>query len=186
MLLFVCIIIVAICVMAPPSYEGSGRSMVARVKGDQRTLTIALETHAMDHNAYLPSSLERAQNAFGSGLRDEKNVLQKIPTFRVSPGGQFATLTTPFAYVSSYFTDPFSPVKGATFAYWNPADLPTTHGTGYILWSPGPDGDYDITIDNVARVYTPHLMVPNAEMIALTYDPSNGTESNGDVYRYKQ
>lgn len=178
--------ILLIGIVLPPFIDSPERSKTARVRGDQRTLTIALETYYLDHNVYPTASLERAQNAFGSSLRDKKNALRKIPTFRVSPDGKFATLTTPVSYVSSYFADPFTPVKGATFAYWNPADLPTTHGTGYILWSPGPDGDYDVTIDNVARIYDPTRAVPNPEMVGLTYDPSNGAKSNGDIYRYKQ
>lgn len=92
-------------------------------------------------------------------------------------------MTTPIAYLEKYDSDPFSPVKNAPFCYWNNGIKSLS---GFIVWSPGPDQIYDITIENVAKIYTPHNVVPTEKLINLTYDPSNGMKSRGDVYSFKQ
>jgi hypothetical protein len=122
-----------------------------------------------------------------------------------APGQRFAALTTPNAYIASYPVDSFSPLPGATFVYWSVApgtadpsggivgrDSPTT-GIGWILVSPGLDRRYDILPDDW-DVYDPSVAQPterllagtNKEGRAFTYDPTNGTISDGDVWRVKQ
>ena len=122
-----------------------------------------------------------------------------------APGQRFATLTTPKAYIASYPTDGLSTLRGATFAYWSvfhlkpdPSgrivgkDSPTSHG-GWILVSPGPDRKYDILPDDW-DVYNPGLSQPSQRLLtgtnkkgrAFTYDPTNGTMSDGDIWRVKQ
>lgn len=167
-----------------PFLNETRRSLVARVRGDQRSITIAIETYFLDHNNYPAWSLGRSQNAFG-GLHDQKNALVKIPTFTMRNGTNLATLTTPVAYLSSYFTDPHAPNTEATFAYWTDATRDTT-ATRYIIWSPGPDGVYDLTIDNIDKAYQPKSIEPSAFLIEHRYDPSNGSLSGGDVWRVKQ
>lgn len=163
---------------------------------DQRTLTIALETYYLDHNAYPAWTAASTLNLF-SGIKGIPGILKKLPTFAQQDGSALATLTTPIAYINTIFTDPFAPDDKMTFCYWTPDpdatqlathDGVTTHGfgIGYILWSPGPDGVYDLTLDNIAQAYTPQTIVPNAYLLDRTYDPSNGTPSRGDVYRFKQ
>jgi hypothetical protein len=121
------------------------------------------------------------------------------------PGQRFATLTTPKAYIASYPTDGCNTLRGATFAYWSvfhgrpdPSgrivgkDSPTSHG-GWILVSPGPDCKYDILPDDW-DVYNPGLSQPSQRLLtgtnkkgrAFTYDPTNGTISDGDIWRVKQ
>lgn len=176
--------------------KASPRSPVARVRGDQRTLTIGLETYYLDHNAYPAWTAASTRNLF-SGIKGKPGILKRLPTFLQQGDSVGATLTTPIAYITSYFTDPFAPDDKMTFCYWTPdpdaaplatRDGVTTHGfgIGYILWSPGPDGAYDLTLDNIAKAYAPAETVPNSYLIDRTYDPSNGTESRGDVYRVKQ
>lgn len=177
-------------------FEPSVRSPVARVKGDQRTLTIALETYYLDNNEYPAWTRNAAHNELG-GLKDKKGLLRNLPTFTRYEGPALATLTTPISYISSYFSDPFAPVKGASFCYWTPGrdshpdparndNQTSLGGTGYIVWSAGPDHIYDLTLENIARLYDPRQMVPSPGLVDRTYDPSNGTASAGDVYRYKQ
>lgn len=166
--------------------ESSRRSTVQRVKADQRTVAVAIESYYLDTKSYPGWSLDQTQNAHGLRLQGSGNALQKIPTFRVRYGNQALSLTTPVAYLSADIPDFFAPVKGASFAYWTNVDAQRTTATGYIIWSPGPDGGYDITIDNVARLYDPAGPVPSSALLNLTYDPSNGTQSAGDIYRTKQ
>jgi hypothetical protein len=56
---------------------------------------------------------------------------------------------------------------------------------GWIVISLGPDGDYDIDPE---KYYNSEVAQPSFELLCLagTYDPTNGTFSNGDVYRVKQ
>ena len=90
----------------------------------------------------------------------------------------------PVAYITGLFADPFS-VKGAPFAYYCVND--PNGASGWILWSPSPDGVYDMDIDAVKKYYAPKIPLPSAELLSLsTYDPTNGYYSSGDVYRVKQ
>lgn len=116
-----------------------------------------------------------------------------------APGG-FATLTKPIAYLTAYFRDPFSPGEALTYSY-----LPD--GQGYLLASFGrrpldsPDptalsalaetmraqfGDRAATpFDGLAIGDTKRNLRVGAspDGRAYTYDPTNGTYSEGAVYR---
>ena len=226
LLIVVAIIAILAAIAVPNFLEAQVRSKVARVKGDQRTLTIALETYYLDQNDYPAhdSSYPNQQTGYGcnSGIdKINKSPCALMPTFRIRANekDQLATLTTPISYVSSYFTDPFADTKGVAFNYSKPK-----FGTGYMLWSYGPDGDeggsnyiqglgtgsgkwggggnlqvdawsvqtgtgsQTVTIPYISETfYNPAWQVPSAQLILYgTYDPSNGTSSSGDVYRYKQ
>jgi type II secretory pathway pseudopilin PulG len=90
-------------------------------------------------------------------------------------------LTTPISYLTQLMDDPFAPAKGTIYSYWID---PTRKG--WILWSAGPDKRYDLTTQNIGELYNPAVAVPSAGLIEKTFDPTNGTVSPGDVYRYKQ
>ena len=70
----------------------------------------------------------------------------------------------------------------ATFGYY-PSRPEPGGAIGWIIWSPGPDGIYDI--DPFAD-YDPRLTELPLSLLNKTYDPTNGTRSRGDVYRLKQ
>jgi hypothetical protein len=129
-----------------------------------------------------------------------------MPTFRIKTDSadKLMTLTTPISYITSFFTDPFADTKGAAFAY---SPTPLGYGTGWILWSYGPDVDEnayqnatypiggDIKVDAPIAGWTVQVAetyynaggtVPSGDLLLLTYDPTNGTTSNGDVWRVKQ
>ena len=180
----VAIVIILFAIITPSYSPSTKRSIVARVKGDERTISLSLETYYIDHNNYPAWSLRNDENAFG-GIPDKKGKLARIPTFLSPHHAKPITLTTPIAYLSIYYADPFAPIKGATFAYWTPEK---DHGIGYILWSPGPDETYGLTIENVAGAYdaSTSATIPSEMLIGLTYDPSNGTVSGGDVWRVKE
>lgn len=73
-----------------------------------------------------------------------------------------------------------------------PEKLSPVKGIGWILVSAGPDGDYDLAGD--WDVYNPAQSQPSPRLLAgtnrkgsaFTYDPTNGTRSNGDIWRVKQ
>lgn len=64
-------------------------------------------------------------------------------------------------------------------------------GFGWVLVSAGPDGDYDIAGE--WDVYDPSQPQPSARLLggtnrsgsAITYDPTNGTISDGDIWHVK-
>jgi prepilin-type N-terminal cleavage/methylation domain-containing protein len=206
LLIVVAIIAILAAIAVPNFLEAQTRSKVARVKGDQRTITIALETYYLDQNAYpAQDSSQGGSNGVGIGANSglPSGNCRIMPTFRIKQNSadQLMTLTTPVAYITSYFADPFADTKNATFMY-----SIAHYGTGYMIWSYGPDGDesggnpvygggdLDVQGPNTGwtwfpyiseTVYNPAAQVPVPRLIDETYDPSNGTASNGDVYRYK-
>jgi len=131
-------------------------------------------------------------------------------TYRpVAADGMGLVLTTPIAYIGSYPRDPFADTKGSTFGYFNAADI------GWIEWSYGPDIDETpdngqiqsklvtlpwapVVFDGppvmtFESIYNPYQSNPSLELMcgvinlnAYTYDPTNGTNSLGDIWRVKE
>jgi len=160
---------------------GRSRSLVSRIRSDLRTQATALEAYYVDHNTYPAWSAQPGENMFSIQEPKDHALYDKLPTFMARVPGRLAdTLTTPFAYLSTYFDDPYGRARGQSLCYW------TNNGHGWIIWSAGPDGEYDLTMDNVAQAYNPAKENPNEYLIDRTYDPTNGTTSRGDVYRVKQ
>lgn len=148
----------------------------------------ALKTSALEHHDDAPSwSVDPSENAFAT-LKDRNPVLSRQPTFvllnSAHPNlpGKPVYGFDPDSISPSSLVDPFSPVKGAAFCYWTDATATTT-ATYSILWSAGPDRAYDLTLDNIARAYDARDRVPSDELISLTFDPSNGTASRGDIWK---
>ena len=82
----------------------------------------------------------------------------------------------PGELIDSIFSDPFAHATGLPFAYH------AVGNEGWIVWSAGPDGRYEI---DPATDYDPAERVPKASLTGKTYDPSNGSESRGDIWRTK-
>lgn len=153
----------------PERYPGR-----ARTYSDMRTLSTGLESYFIDHKCY-PAWTRGPRGANAFLPRTATNY--SLPTFRIKigPDDPLATLTTPVAYLTTYLSDPFAPDKGAVFCYYVPPQ-----GNGWIVWSAGPDGVYEI---DPAADFDPAQDVPSVSLLNKTYDPSNGTESRGDVWR---
>ncbi len=139
---FLVVIAILVLLIAMSGYsprtmrEEQIRSKVSRVRNDHRSMSTILEAYHADHNKSYPAmrplasyptiDAKKLQDANGAGL-----------SF-VEPGwGGVQGLTTPTAYMTSLFADPFAPTKGMPSAYWVPDD-----GKGWILISPGPDRVY--------------------------------------------
>jgi prepilin-type N-terminal cleavage/methylation domain-containing protein len=214
LLIVVAIIAILAAIAVPNFLEAQTRSKVARVQADIRTLATGLETYYIDNNLYPAQDSSVDGDGFGVNNLPLDQLandapLRYIPTFRVKEDGEdvLRTMTTPIAYLSSLPRDPFADTKSAIFAYSTNRFEPRM---GWIVWSYGPDGDEnakqsdaggetdcggDVVIaagDNtnppyvVESTYDPRQVTPSDWLIAVTYDPSNGTSSNGDVYRLKQ
>lgn len=214
LLIVVAIIAILAAIAVPNFLEAQTRSKVSRVRSDQRSLATAIETYYVDNNEYPAATLEF----------DEMVDQQAYNTTPSNPGAgvtfarrnegtnQLSTLTTPIAYITSYFPDPFADANGSTFRYF-------TDGRGWILGSWGPDvdqfstdgaGDLFWDDDNIttevplaaadrnARIETLYdagvsqpsqlllSFIEDSSNTAATYDPTNGTVSPGDVWRVKQ
>lgn len=175
---------------------GAVRSKASRVRTDLRTIAMALEAYYRDHNSYPAYATgQAAANSFAGSQAGAYH----IHTFRIwrdqSEVGKFATLTTPVGYLSHYLPDPFAWTRGASYGYYS-------DGTGYILYSWGPDMDerlnhsWDLEPD-VEMVYKSTISQPSPTLLAgtssspaheaYTYDPTNGTyNSPGDIWRVRQ
>ncbi|MCX7016357.1 MAG: GYF domain-containing protein [Candidatus Sumerlaeota bacterium] len=170
-------------------FDAQNRADVARAKSDMRSMATALESYYVDNNDYPACTSDPALKAFGDKAGQAKE-LRNVPTFALCrPGARMMTLTAPMAYVTGFVPDPFSPAGSATFGYYTDAKH-----IGWILWSPGPDGTYDLNMDNIAQLYVPHISQPSTTLIAgtnaagraFTYDPTNGAASVGDIYLVNQ
>ncbi len=85
------------------------RQSVSRVKADMRSMATAIESYFVDWNKY-PSALAGG---------DSRSVVKSNSTMRDLPALSNA-LTTPIAYITTYFADPFNPDQAArsTFSYY--------------------------------------------------------------------
>jgi len=218
LLIVVAIIAILAAIAVPNFLEAQVRSKVSRVRTDHRSLATAIEAYYVDNNSYpaVTNTNTGNQSAY-SHLIPTAASLTNVRTFRLRAStNNLLTLTTPIAYITSYFPDPFADTKGATFMYFA-----SFNGTGWILGSWGPDTDQktggqlewnagtlyqaDPTAPGgsgtgppaVETAYDPRVAQPSAFLLtdnsgtgtgkgAYTYDPTNGTVSAGDLWRVKQ
>jgi len=187
--------------------EARIRGLVSRVRTDMRALAVAIEAYYVDNDTY---------PAFAVGAKSVNGALGKsypasaLPSFRLPEAlapdeaailrrtVRFATLTTPIGYLPSYPLDPFTSGGKAVFVYWTviPGSPDTqalygknskVGGVGWMLVSPGPDGDYEMAGEWDA--YDPTRPQPSQRLLsgtnkkghAFTYDPTNGILSHGDI-----
>jgi type II secretory pathway pseudopilin PulG len=167
-------------IAVPNFLEAQVRSKVSRVRADMRSMATAIESYYIDTNAYPAWSNDPSRNAFGELAKTDPSLASE-PTFMMkkSISDPLMTLTTPVMYITGYMRDPFTKAKGATFSYWATKN-------GWILWSPGPDGKYSLSLENIAKAYDPAAQNPSPALIGMTFDPTNGTTSMGDIWRIKQ
>ena len=101
---------------------------------------------------------------------------------RSYPRDSIHDLTTPASYISDFPTDLFHPEsQDNTYAYWSPDDL-----THYMIWSAGPDFEYDLTAEMISDVFDPDEGLTFEMLIDHLYDATNGSTSSGDIIRIKQ
>jgi hypothetical protein len=165
-------------------------SHVSRTNTDLRSLATAIEAYNLDNDSYPVWSVDAERNAFLATARGR--AVKNQPTFTLWSAREpdLMTLTTPVSYITSLGGDAFSPACGflrkAPFCYYAPARVAYAP-PGWILWSAGPDLDYDITMDSVARAYDVTTTQPSLVLLTeFTHDPTNGAKSDGDIWRVRQ
>lgn len=157
LLIVVAIIGILAAIAIPNMLQAQVRAKVASVAQNLRTLGSSLELYYTDHTAYPPAPY--CIPPFG-------NAAAITETWR---------LTTPVDYLSEipldvFFKSPdFPPLNSQPGGSFGPAG-PYMHYIAdpivtefWLLWSYGPDGDM--------------------EFLQVKYDPTNGTVSDGDIYR---
>lgn len=206
LLIVVAIIAILAAIAVPNFLEAQTRSKVSRVRADQRSLATAIEAYYVDNNSY-PAATSASQAPTVTSADNIPSIvtgapIRNTPTFQTRAGTQLlSTLTTPISYITSYFPDPFADSRSATFRY-GLAGSSAQPLAGWLIWSFGPDTDEAISASSIAgdtfigyvsgsgrvldTVYSPDLNIPSNTLIQITYDPTNGTTSNGDVWRVKQ
>lgn len=218
LLIVVAIIAILAAIAVPNFLEAQVRSKVSRVRSDHRSLATAIESYYVDNNAYPAGDTSGGATAFGCNkIPGASNAILSVPVFRVKQNltDNLMTLTTPVAYITSIFSDPFADTRGASFMYALGGDgITAAAGSAWMVWSFGPDGDeaqstvtpdrakLSATANGTAgdtpwrsvggratvseTVYSASGTIPSPGLLSITYDPSNGTTSNGDVWRLKQ
>jgi len=187
LLIVVAIIGILAAIAIPNFLEAQTRAKVARAKSEIRNLAVALETYYIDNNAY-PCAVDSA-GVYQFDEGSPKEVLQAGS--RYGAGWVSNMLTTPVVHQASIPFDPFGPKKVAAAEAWKRV---YQYGVNYlsywILTSVGPDLDGSHMSETFYVTPAPSGAGGNiSEFLTqfggtnVEYDPTNGTISNGDVYR---
>ena len=183
-LLIVVLIIAILAAIAIPNFmEFQTRAKVSRAKSDMRTMATGLEAYCADEGTYPATEL----------------VYLSLGNFMLG----LNRLTTPIAYLTSIPSDPFGDRmysgRKITAAYEYGAGKAGQYSSNFSRWpsdiweleSPGPDHDSDTGTLNPAGYATgsfPWVTYANnaqnrSSIIAMIYDPTNGTASSGQIFR---
>lgn len=163
LLIVVAIIAILAAIAVPNFLEAQVRAKLSRVKSDIRTIGVALEAYAVDHNAYPYFDPDY-----------DHSYLCDIPM-----------ITTPVAYLQTLLHEVFRPpyIKNVRQRYYRyyPVEywadvFPQAHRVQWtwVVMSNGPD--LDIDVDEVGAVD-----VLNGGY-SVIYDPTNGSVSEGDIW----
>lgn len=191
LLIVVAIIAILAAIAVPNFLEAQVRSKVSRVKADHRSLATALEAYRVDNNGYVPTwNGDPIVSTLPGGATT--NIFVKF---------RLVALTTPIAYFSSLPDTPFNPKFYQHSSGQVPVD-PTKKsseynnmGSGVYSFAPliaagarpnvtkwhlrdcGPD-------DNFNNTAVLGQNTPTSTANFTSYDPTNGTISIGDIYRF--
>jgi prepilin-type N-terminal cleavage/methylation domain-containing protein len=204
LLIVVAIIAILAAIAVPNFLEAQTRSKVSRARADMRTSATAIEAYTVDYNSYIKSNyFSYAFAVISQSGPGYLQVLEKLttPIAYLSSG---ASLKDPFVGRARYSSSNFPLGPPATLTT-DPRDLEvstlyhymardeygtTTNGTEddeikakwWVLESCGPDRCYNnlggilTAIDNDPGTFNP-------DILCALYDPTNGTVSQGSVWR---
>lgn len=181
LLIVVAIIAILAAIAVPNFLEAQTRAKVARVMSDMRSIATGLETYHIDTNHYPP-------HGFHPPHTD--------PTGPFPNGSQILDywITTPVSYLSSLsptedvFAKKYGTGTTADQKYINshmqyacfmaPWSSPATRDFAVALY-----GDYRLTSAGPDGVYFGKYFGAPPGFAVITYDATNGTMSNGDIFR---
>ncbi len=189
LLIVVAIIAILAAIAVPNFLEAQVRSKVSRAKADMRSIATAVEAYHTDWNHhpcfhYTTYTTHSDRYALGG------TVTEWFVGGMVIPGGSGLTsptfegdyqLTSPQAYITNIPTDPFHIAEGD--------DPPDTRGFMYVNFKYGSDVVPGIFGDTVFRMYGDWRMSSGGpdksrhDSFHISYDPTNGTISLGQIHR---
>ncbi len=169
LLIVVAIIGILAAIAVPNFLNAQVRAKIAATESNMRSIGTALGMYATDHGAF-------------------PNTYYPDTTTFINPRSyRFRRLTTPIAYLSSGIRDVFNTIDiepNAVYPFWGPDTMDhRRQGTwfdgkdfqhiknqrgGWAVMSFGPDQDFEST----------------QKQFLVWYDPSNGLNSDGDIYRF--
>lgn len=167
LLIVVAIISVLAAIAVPNLLLAQIRAKVARSKSDMRVIATALESYHVDNNHY-PETYINAR------------------------WERFFPLTTPISYITSVPNDPFNLVIDDPGNFdWGPRHgaykmgcTPLSGPSRFAISGNGPDIDEDSIPIKVYPGFSWEVFTgQDPDYNFMIYDPSNGTVSNGDVWR---
>lgn len=167
-LLIVVAIIAILAAIATPNFlEAQVRAKTSRVKSDVRSLSTALQAYRVDHNNFPLDG-----NDYESTRMNEFNSRRNL-----------SRVTTPVAFITSVPNDPFhvnNSSNPSVLGIFTPDPPPYT----YLYMTPGGYGEHNGKPDK----YGLFSLGPDQDLDAMgsaliSYDPTNGTISNGDIIR---
>lgn len=184
LLIVVAIIAILAAIAVPNFLEAQTRAKVSRVQSDMRSVSTAFESYMVDNNQYPPS-------------------LARSPLAQPSPPNVSSIdtrlLTTPIAYITSLPLDAFSvpqgqqvvPNGGNNLVFYGSRMPEITYEkpfNSYIGYSIGPDQEYQTggfrALGWIEEAESFELLNFSPSFPGTRYDPTNGTVSIGDIYRF--
>jgi len=180
LLIVVAIIGILAAIAIPNFLEAQTRAKVARAKSEIRNLAVALETYYIDNNSYPPAVDPTVVGQLNSQGAAGQEFTVVWATWK---------LTTPVVHQASIPFDPFGPKK-ATNSWTRTYQYGAGFLSYWIMTSRGPDTD---EVDMNETVYVNPAGTVKGDInrflsqfgayTNVEYDPTNGTISNGDIYR---
>jgi len=192
LLIVVAIIGILAAIAVPNFLNAQVRAKVARAESEMRSLQNTLESFFIDNNSYPPMDTDRirARRQY-RGVEEAGDAVLNIAHIAIgTTGDRRIYLTTPVAYISSVPYDPFRG-DGNEFGY----GYGSNGQSYYLLSSWGPDGQNGIggtqgeldpreyTGSRMSDLRRAGIRKSNFTLAELTYNPSNGTSSAGDIIR---
>lgn len=202
LLIVVAIIAILAAIAVPNFLEAQTRAKVSRAKSDMRSLATAIESYAVDNRVFpMLVAMNSPRALTGSGAINGSSVFDGAPN---AISSRFVALTTPIAYITSVFRDPFIPASTGrakdalnpnvrlpeydTYDYVDARSVSPTgilggtrgsavsSGAAWHVVSAGPDQENAFGGGTTAYNAIYHRK-------GVDYDPTNGTISAGDVVR---
>jgi prepilin-type N-terminal cleavage/methylation domain-containing protein len=199
LLVVVAIISILASIAVPHYLEAQIRAKVARALADMRTLETAIAAYRTDHEDLPPRNADIADSSLGISVSPSF-----YPCYQ-NRYKQLSVITTPVGYLATIPEDVFETrIKSPNniFDYLdeigtreliaaarliNPANL---NSQGFVLISVGPDGFFGHAAPLYGSSFCPesYPAPPSGSGIVTTYnlvyDPTNGTKSHGNIYRF--
>lgn len=176
LLIVVAIIGILAAIAVPNFLNAQMRAKAARSFSDVKMLFDQIHVRKLDNGLWL---IDGNDTAHGPPERCSFQIPGKF--FGLTPssagvksslgenhfnGQIWQQLTTPISYMGSIPVDPFA--KGMFYGYEDRDCANSNLGTHWLIFAAGPDGDHGDWLDGRS---------------AKAYAPSNGINSNGDIWR---